>query len=103
MTCFSSARPWLQACAQPGRLTLDLALQVRSLVRGGLDVRRICEDDISQADYAAAHAEVGCDCGPRNHLHPLLLMLQQAAKALHAQSRSVATEQQWADTRMSNG
>ena len=31
---------------------------MRSLVRAGLDVRKITQDEISQADYATAHAEV---------------------------------------------
>ena len=33
-------------------------MQVRSLVRAGLDVRKITRDDISQADYEAAHSKV---------------------------------------------
>ena len=33
-------------------------VQVRSLVRAGLDVRKITGDDISQADYEAAHSKV---------------------------------------------
>ena len=32
--------------------------QVRNLVRAGLDVRKITGDDISQADYEAAHNKV---------------------------------------------